>query len=599
MVEEVETITGFAPRYFVSLPRKIKKLLVYRFLFATLLCSWLDYQLLAIFLCINLFEVRRPLDSLNDILNWTLFSVYTATVMLLIRLSIVLYGLILCHVHYAIPQCYPNRMARIVSEFPQHFCLLSSILSITTASSWLYASFVEFIDKNYLLGGSWYYLMTFGCFIGISYFHKHHGRCLTRFSLPIVYLDMKECLLRMWLCQLKSSGKQAIVPTLLFALIYWPSMGYWESTVFDGLATGVQVIITQPTRLFQGWLLSTLTLAKLCLVREVYGLIMQRKLSLVNDSRRLHEFLNPNLFTLILERWKNFTCIMRMKPMASNKPGNNFCLPVSMALDTPEIYGFQLLAARDFYVAMSGSLCSELYKIKCSTINRKWTELRDVILGSANEFLAGMDSCLESTPRIKISHLLKTKAPQKPGLRFLVKPPTRQLPLRCRGHPNCQVLEQTWCFCNLQQYFLKRVFYYWNRIWSRMPVVLQWYCFLHDPVPLAKLNHVLKCAEPLVWSLQGLVCICVRSAKEDTFGYIQSDLESILKCLLNVQEKLISAEEMQMRELGKLCSSHDLLLKAINRCLYKMLFVFGPYVDFLLYDKHLNEKVKSRMDLLP
>ncbi|XP_017127437.1 nucleoporin Ndc1 [Drosophila elegans] len=597
--QKVET-TGFVPQYFILLPRKIKKLLLYRFFFATLLCSWLDYQMLAIFLCINLFEVRRPLLSLKEILGWTLFSVYTSIMMLVIRMCMVGYGLILCHIHYVNPRCYPNRILRIVNELPIRICLFLSILSISITSSWLYGSFVDLIYGNYLLGGSWYYLMTFGCFSGISYFLKHHGRCLKRFPLPIVHLDMKECLLQIWCDQLKRSGKQAFVPTLLFTLIYWPCMGYYETTEIKGVITGFTVIIMEPTRLFKGWFLSTLILAKLHMVQEVFGLIMQRQLVLINDSRRLHEYLDINLSNLILARFQYFLCMMRMKPMPIDKQRCNLSLPIAMALDTTEMYGFRLLAARDFYAAMSGSLCSELLNqpLDCKR-NRSWSELRDVILETVDDFVGRIESCLETAPRIKICSLLKHQNPVKSGIRSLVKTTAPPQQRQCGCFQKCQPPEECLCLCNLGKHIYERTLSFWNCLMLRLPGILQWYRYFYDPIPMAKLNHELRCGEPLVWALQGLVCICVRSKKEDRFGFIQSDLSRILTCLLKLEEKLIAAGERQVRERVKLCSSHDRLIMAVNRCLYKMLFTFGPHLDFVINNITLRENLYHRMKLLP
>ncbi|XP_017070873.1 nucleoporin Ndc1 [Drosophila eugracilis] len=598
--EDVET-TGFVPQYYLMLPRKIKKILLYRFLFATLLCSWMDYQILAIFLCVNLFEVRNPLISLNEILRWTLFSAYTSIFMLLIRLGIVGYGLMLCHVHYDNPHCYRYRLSRMVKEFPIRFLIFSSIISTSIVSSWLYASFVDLIYENDSLGGSWYYLMTFGCFCGISYFHRQHGKCLKRFPLPIVHLNIRERLLEIGCYRLKNSGKEAFVPTLLFALIYWPCMGYWESNKINGVITGYAVIITQPKQLFQGWLLCTLILAKLHVAREVYSLIMQRQLSLINDSRRLHEYLDINIIDLITERFQYFLCMMRMKPMPPDTQRYNLSLPIAMAVDTTEIYGFQLLAARDFYAAMTGSLCSELYKMKCFEKDRNWDELLDVILEMVDNFLARMDSCMDRAPLTKVCNLLKNQVPKKTGIRPLVKPtlPPRGTCPICKRLHNCQKLQQFWCFCNLQNYLSDRKQRLGNFLWARLPVIPRYYHFWNDPDPMAQLNHELRCAEPLVWILQGLVSICVRSLKEDTFGYIQSDLSRILARLLNVEEKLITAQEIQARERRKLCGSHELLMLAVRRCLYKMLFTFAPHMDFILDDIQLKTKIKCRMALLP
>ncbi|XP_043650207.1 nucleoporin Ndc1 [Drosophila teissieri] len=584
------------PQYYLWLPRKIKKILLYRFLFATLLCSWLDYQMLTIFVSVNLFEVRRPLVSLTEILGRTLFSMYSSVLLLLIRLSTMGFGLVLCHIHYVPPRCFRYNLLRITYEFPIRFCLISSILSTTIASSWLYASFVDLNNGNYLLGGSWYYLMTFGCFCGISYYHKSHERSLRRFPLPIVHLNMKERLLQIWCHHFKTSAKAAFVPTILFALIYWPTMGFLDTTELGGVSTGCFVIITQPQRLFQAWLLATLILAKLHIVRELYGLIMQRHLLLICDSRDLHEYIDISLVNLIWERFQYFFCMMRMKPLPMNVQRYNLSLPIAMALDTAEIYGFQLLAARDFYSAMSGSLCNELFEKQVGQRNRYWSELRDVIMEMLDQFLARMESCLEPTPRIKVSHLLN---PKEQRIRPLVKPtpPPRRLCATCRHSPSCQPRDKFWWFCYLRIYLYDRIHSCWNGLWDRLPIVPQYYSFLYELDPLANLNHELRCGEPLVWILQGLVSICVRFLKEDKFSYIQNDLERIVVYLLKVEEKLIAAKEMQVR--GKLCSSHDHFMMAINRCLYKMLFTYGPHLDNIFDDDKLRDTFRRRMELIP
>ncbi|XP_032574469.1 uncharacterized protein LOC6610807 [Drosophila sechellia] len=557
------------PQYYQLLPHKIQKILLYRFLFATLLCSWLDYQMLMIFLAINLFEVMSPLVSVTEILRWTLFSVYSSVLMLLIRVSTIGYGLVLCHIHYNNPQCFENNMLRITYEFPIRLVLIASILSITMTSSWLFASFVDLNNGNYLLGGSWYYLMTFGCFCGISYYQKSHGRCLRRFPLPIVHLDMKECLLQIWRNQLKTSAKAAIVPTLLFASMYWPTMGFLDTTELGGVTTGCSVIITQPKRLFQAWLLATLILVKLHIVPKLYGLILQRQLSLICDLRHQHKDTDINLFNLIWERFQYFFCIMRMRPMPGDIQSHKFSIPVAMALDTEQIYGFQLLAAREFYAAMSGSSCLDLFKMEFGQGIRNWRELRDIILEMLDAFLARMDSSL--APRITACHLLKNNKPKYPRIRLLAKstpPPQR--------------------FCVPST---------WKGSWFRLPIVSRYYSHLYDLDPLVNLNHVLLCGEPLVWILQGFVSICVRLLKEDKFVYIENDLGRILVYLLRVEEKLNEAKEMKVR--GKLCSSHDRFMKAINRCLYKMLFTCSPYINYIFDDDMLRNTFRKRMELIP
>lgn len=576
----------FGPSY---VPLKIRMLLQYRFASACILGFWLEYNILAIFLGFQLFEVRRPLSSVRTILGWTLFSAYSTIMMALIQAGVAGYGFILCHLHYAYPRCYGSRMKRITQEFPIRFLMLCSILAITIVSSCLYASFVASVKGCSKPGATWDYLLILGCVSGIFYFKTQHGSALRRFPLPVVRLGLQESILQMWWSLLKRSGKEACVPTILVSMILWPYM--------EGPFNGVKVLITEPGLLFRGWLLSSLVLAKLHMVRGLYGLIMQSQLTLNIELRCQDEPQDICLQNLFVEWIKYMICSMKRKPFAEKKTHFSLSLPISMALDGTQLYGFRMLAARDFYAEMSGSLWTELFAVKdMMNTNAHWEELREVLYKIINDFLVKMDSCLDTAPQAQICDLLK----RQKGIRSLSmspKPPqrTRACPRSCENHTH------EWCICYLGPYLKKRIALFLGDIFKGLPELPNFFGCLFEIDKLAKLNYTLQCGEPLVWILQGLVCICVRSIKEDSFGLVQRDLSGVFETLVKVEEKLVAAAEVPVQTVDgnrKLCSSHKLLMLATNRCLFKMLKTFGPHLDFIVNNETLREKLQCRMENL-
>ncbi|KAH8285991.1 hypothetical protein KR054_000490 [Drosophila jambulina] len=575
--EIIKTLFGHS-----NVPHKIQKLLQYRFAFAVILGFLLDYKMLAIFLSFQFFEMRAPLNSLIVILQWTVFSIYTSAIMVIIRVGVAGYGLILCHLHYAYPRCYGSKMKRIINEFPIHFSLLFSILSVAVSSSWLYASFVDPVEG--------YYQQILGCVSGIFYFKTQHGLTLQRFPLPIVRVGLPESILQVLWPSLKRSGREALEPTILFSMIFWPYM----SSIFNGL----KMITTEPGILFRGWLVNTLILAKLHMVRELFGLIMQRQLPLSIDLRCQDTREDICLQNLIEEWIKHFICRVKQQTWVENKPRYSLSLPISSALDSTHLYGFRMLAARDFYAEMSGSFWIKLFAIEdMRNTSAYWEELRQVLHKIINDFLDKMDSCLDTAPRAQICDLLKRQT----GIRSLIDP-KRKRPQTicccqwiCQTHPTYSIMLHTRNFLSDRFSFCSEHFF------KSFPVLQNLCNSLIEIDKLAKLNHVLEYGEPLVWILQGLVCICARSLKEDNFGIVQRDISWVFEVLIKVEGKLMAATEVPVqtdRKNGKLCPSHKLLMLATNRCLFRMLRTFGPHLDYVVNEQTLWEELKRRMENL-
>ncbi|XP_020815925.1 uncharacterized protein LOC110189977 [Drosophila serrata] len=565
-----------------NVPHKIQKLLQYRFVFAFILGCLLDYLMLGIFLGFELFQVRKPLDSLVETLDWTLFSLYASTMMIIIRAGMAGYGLVLWHMHYAYPRCNGTLMKRIIYEFPIHFSLLFTIMSVAISTSWLYASFVKPAEGYYHL---------LGCLSGICYFKTHHNLTLQRFPFPIVRLSLLESILQMW-SLFNRSQIEAFKPTVIFTLLFWPYM--------ENIFKGLKVVIVEPRIFLRGWLVNALILAKLNIAREIYGLIMQRQLPLIIELRCQDIGEDICLQSLIMEYitqllWREEE---EEQPLEDKNTSYGLSLSISNALDSTHLYGFRMLAARDFYAEMSGNLWNKLFTLEdMKNTNDYWEELREVIYKIINDFVEQMDSCLDTAPRAQICDLLKRKT----GIRPLIKPEAKRPQGLCCCHSIPQRRPIDSFVCYLKDHFRKQFFLISVHVFKSFPVIPNMYDSLFEIDKLAKLNQALECGEPLVWILQGLVCICARSLKKDTFGILQRDIPWVFKVLIKVEGKLLAAAEVPVQtERGneKLCSSHKLLMLATNRCLFRMLKTFGPHLNFIVNEQPLWENLKRRMENL-
>lgn len=101
------------------------------------------------------------------------------------------------------------------------------------------------------------------------------------------------------------------------------------------------------------------------------------------------------------------------------------------------------------------------------------------------------------------------------------------------------------------------------------------------------LEYELNCGLSFIWLIQGLVCICIRSLKEDKYGILQDDLESIFQVLIDLENLLHLADNFQ-----KNCSAK--LLPPISRSINSLIYYFHPYFDFIVKDANLRRELQSR-----
>ncbi|EDW24073.1 GL23936 [Drosophila persimilis] len=166
------------------------------------------------------------------------------------------------------------------------------------------------------------------------------------------------------------------------------------------------------------------------MIKNIYEMIMQKELPL-DLIPRVHLGDNERLWDPVV-LW---ICRQNLWPMPEEMI--ELQLSFHMALDTKCLYGLHLLAAHEFHVAAASKcdfLCPTLFSLaKINPIS--WQELREVIMGMVDEFVANMKSAIEDTtsPDQLFQRNAKDK-PRKEGMRKL----SATLPIKTT--PNALVL---------------------------------------------------------------------------------------------------------------------------------------------------------------
>ncbi|KAH8286917.1 hypothetical protein KR018_009736, partial [Drosophila ironensis] len=572
------TIEHWTPKCFLVQNDKIKKVLLYRFFFATTLSYVVDYILLLLFLMINQFDASEPLDSLNDILTNTFGSMYSFIIMLIARICIVSYGLILCKIHYLNPVCYRNRKDRIIGEFPLRCRLFFTIIFLSGYTSILYASFLDDETVNY-----WKLYSIFGIFCGIGFYFKRYNRPICRFQVPMMHFPLKNFLIQSWCLTLVETLQKAFVSTILFSIVCLPFTGCGCDGI-EGYFHRCACVFTQPKLMLHGWLLSTLIRFKLEVIRKAYEHMLLSPLTLTCESEHLSWSDGITLYCLISDYIVEWNCRMQMRPRPMLRTVNGLAIPITAALDTSLLLGFRSLAAREFYDSMSGDMLKKLFVFKhFRKVPFYWNELAELLFNQLDDFMLRIRCCLNSDPLPNPCQALPKKV-RKNNIRSLMAPPKEptKMPSNCCCNYCCN---NCWHQTGLEGYvyafigYLKQIgqaireniLKLRSFLYRQLPELPSWVRYYIDIDPMAQLNHELQLGEPNVWILQAMARIFVRSAEECAFSLTDKDIARFFEILLNLEVQLAEVRRLEMKNRGKLCLTYVILNTAVRRCLYKML----------------------------
>ncbi|KAM8713172.1 hypothetical protein ACLKA7_013479 [Drosophila subpalustris] len=519
---------------------KIRNLLLHRFLYATCKCYHMEYQLLFLFLLYMRFDVAHPINCLRDVVYWSIFSLYTWRCLLVLMLTAAAYGMLLCHMHQRMPICRSTWQVFRTQELPLKFCLLTVLINLSYCNSCTYVSYLSKMDVNLDESLTSHYLVVSGVVCGLFHFLVEH--CLRDceiWPLPVVR-QPETPFQKYWLRwpNIRLGLQKSVIPMLLLAVFYWPSWQLLGQACWQLLG--------------QVCCLSILITAKLNDVKSIYGTLMLRKLPLTLRTETEHQELK---------------------------------LPLIVALSTTSLHGFQLQVAKDFYDDMANTLNGEcrhlfkLYELEHRHTNN-WDIVRDLLLGRIKYFMDQLKNCLAIN---KYPTVVKKPAKDHSKMRPLKRcPPKPKRFFSCRrqdlsNHPVCQPLtaipESSLCLSNQ----LCRLDF------IRQNKLLKW-------TSQKNLEYELSCGLSFIWLIQGLVCICLRSLKEDKHGILQADLSQIFQLLLDMERLLCSAEEFQE------VPSVDLaqLLQATSRSINKLIFYFKPYLECIIEDEKLLKELQRR-----
>ncbi|XP_034475917.1 nucleoporin Ndc1 [Drosophila innubila] len=441
--------------------------------------------------------------------------------------------------HQRTPICHSSWQVYVMQEVPLKLCLLTVHISLSYYSCGLYLSNLAKMDMNLDMSSTSRYLMLSSVFCGFYHFLAEH-LCRNCEIWPLPVIRVKQIKFRMYWMKwpnIWQGLRKSAIPMLIVSLFYWHS---WQ--VF-----------------YQSCCINTLITVKLHEIKSIYGAMMLRKLPLTLRNK-----------TRYRQRQRK--------------------LPLILALSTTSLHGFQLQVAKDFYHDMANKRsreCRQLFKLDKFKLkhSNNWKRVRNVLLGRIKYFMRKLEQYLELTPVVrKPTHRLHSN--MRP---LMLSPPKTTRHFSCRSRDN-QPFCQPWA-ANSESFL-------W--LWFQRKLCSLNGLFNNYLMHIAKswssqnyLEYELNCGLSLIWLIQGLVRICIRSLKEDKYGILQADLERIFQLLIELERLLYSADKLQKYPSASLA----LLLPATSRSINRLIYHFKPYLNFIVKDENLLKELRSRQKI--
>ena len=106
--------------------------------------------------------------------------------------------------------------------------------------------------------------------------------------------------------------------------------------------------------------------------------------------------------------------------------------------------------------------------------------------------------------------------------------------------------------------------------------------YLFGEAECGKLNFILsQNSQVVIWVIQAISDIVVRSIKEDTYGIVQHDIKSIIKSLLKLRSTLDKVGALNAIVKSK---NYIALRSTLRRSIYRIVVVFSQFFDDMLLD---------------
>ncbi|XP_070507590.1 nucleoporin Ndc1-like [Chironomus tepperi] len=507
------------------------------------------------YLILIIFAIPLDLQYLNPIRWFTeLFSILCSPLMLFT----VIYGISSLNIMLKEKIYYGTRISRFIKGFSHEALMLFLNIFIGLFTSRL---FVRYLADNYktimqeqegknVLNENHSYLLLAGVFMRCYFYFKCHDdeNCLN-LSFPMVHQSKLVQMRRETVSVIKSSFMRSLIPTahfIVFYMFFGNTFGLFMSKIFM-LGTSDSHSIWNSMTLFlnirlliYSWILSALILCNIELIKKVINIF----------ATQPKQFMIAGSDEIILTK----------------------------ALEIKKFQITRHLAAQDLSIladSASDKRRKEFYQLSIPGGHpHNWKQLIQRVLAIIDEFNNDMKTNLEYVAKNRNNNTVDSNDVMKKFFdhKRIIRE-TNQVH-GIRSFMTSPVKEQE-SIIEKRSVFLMKLK---ERLLSNRVIG-----YLFGEAECGKINFILsQNTQVVIWLVQGISAIVVRSIKEDTYGIVQHDIKSIIKSLLKLRATLEKVGALNAVVKSK---NYIALRSTLRRSIYRIVIEFSQFFDDMLLDQ--------------
>ncbi|KAL7024986.1 hypothetical protein ACKWTF_013290 [Chironomus riparius] len=525
-----------------------KNICLERFKYVLLFSAAIQYLILIIF------AIPLDLRYLNPLKWFTeLFSILCSP----LSLFNVIYGISSLNIMLKDKIYYGTRISRFIKGFSNEALMLFLNIFIGLFTSRL---FIRYLHDDYktimleqegknVLNENHSYLLLTGIFMRCYFYFKCHDdeNCIN-LSFPIVHQSKLSQMRRETVSVIKSSFTKSLIPTchfIAFYMFFGNSFGLFLSKIFM-LGTSESHSIWNSMILFlnirlliYSWILAALILCNIELIKKVIN-------------------------------------IFATQPKQFKIAGSDEII-LTKALEIKKFQITRHLAAQDLSIVAESTKDKrrkEFYELSIPGGHpHNWKQLVQIVLAIVDEFNNDLKTNLEYVARNRNNNTVSSNDAMKKfydhkriiresnqvhGIRSFMSSPVKE-------HEE-KIEKRSVFLMKLKEKLLS------NRVIG----------YLFGEAECDKLNFILsQNSQVVIWLIQAISAIVVRSIKEDTYGIVQHDIKFIIKSFLKLRSTLDKVGALNAIVKSR---NYIALRSTLRRSIYRIVVEFSQFFDDMLLD---------------
>lgn len=556
---------------------EFKKLCIERLIYAVIYSISMQCILFVIFILFINFSLIHPITWITTSFS-TVFSIYTWIWITPLITAVIIYWIFLSKINLENPEWYSSRFHKVSKNFLKLIWFYFIHIIIGLLTTFFYTKYLN-DDYKYIaqkcrdesdkqcLNEKFVILILGGIYAAMYYFLRDQQKTDKKLNFPVIQIPKFQQIRSNFIFVFFDSMQKTFMPTIIFLSAYICLRFYLRPKISDLLSLNksndsITSIILDIRLLMFSWVLAAQIISNMSLIKILFNISMTQYYAFPIERDLLS---NPRTISLV----DALSC-SKIHLSTQLAALDLFTLAHSNT-DTrrKDIFSLSIPGGHPYNWQKLSKQCLETICMFKEEISKSLIKNVATAANNNNGIFEKPKSATEMAEKI-----LRRQYNDTIGIRNMLYYSTTQ--------ESVQQNSQTSGFdikINAFKSSLTTKINQFKKYIKNLPGIY----YLFTEVESTKVSHLLSKSEHIVWIVQGLATLAVKSIREDVYGVVQDTLPEIIKTIVNLK---ITIDEITPLDLGgkKMDRNYCVLRNSIKRSLYKITSTFADYINDLAID---------------